>query len=425
MLASVIIVLMLFMLYHYWETIKINLMIYTIVSRGILAPQQFMWSFSDWFLDDGSGINLYRNLKAKYKRPVVDIKMFGYDIKVLTNIHFIKQLLDNSPTIFGVGKGKMALFRSFMEKNVGVSENPVWKPRRLMNEKVLHSDKPHGYNALYSKYIKKQFDEGVPQSGTDFMRMTQRLATKVIFNDVHDPNIYRVFQEANSIWSQILGGVTISDETMAPYMEYLNKNIIDPKPDSLIEIAVSSTSNTSREELIHQIPHWMFPISGLGITIARALLFIYTHPKHIEVIQKDQSFVRNIVLETLRLNNPVITSFRTLLQDYAFNSEYKYKKGDQFLILNNPILREPEFFKSPDQFVPERWTPSMEKSYYALMFNQGPQRCPGKELAITLASQNILEFLARTQYLTLTCEPSIDTHNIPQMINPFAIKFTV
>ena len=62
--------------------------------------------------------------------------------------------------------------------------------------------------------------------------------------------------------------------------------------------------------------------------------------------------MRKCILETLRLNNPVITTFRTLEEDYTFDNKYSFKKGDQFLILNNPVLREKEFYKKPNKFIP-------------------------------------------------------------------------
>ena len=76
--------------------------------------------------------------------------------------------------------------------------------------------------------------------------------------------------------------------------------------------------------------------------------------------------------------------------------KYSFKKGTQFLILNNPVLREKEYFENPNKFIPERWTPEMEQSYYAISFNQGPQRCPGKELAIYL-NKTIPQIIAVTK----------------------------
>ena len=45
-------------------------------------------------------------------------------------------------------------------------------------------------------------------------------------------------------------------------------------------------------------------------------------------------------------------------------------KNDQLLILNNPILRNKEFFKDSNKFVPERWNKEMEEDYYSISFNE-------------------------------------------------------
>ena len=133
-------------------------------------------------------------------------------------------------------------------------------------------------------------------------------------------------------------------------------------------------------------------------------------------------------METLRLNNPVVTTFRTLLVDFKFDNRYKFKKGTQFLILNNPVLREKEFFINPNKFTPDRWTPNMEKSYYSISFNQGPQKCPGKELAIFLCQSFIVRFFQLFGILEnykILKSNKINTKHIPQMINPCNIKFFI
>ena len=80
-------------------------------------------------------------------------------------------------------------------------------------------------------------------------------------------------------------------------------------------------------------------------------------------------------------------------KNYTFDNKYSFKKGEQFLILHNPVLREKEYFKEPDKFIPTRWTDEMEKSYYAISFGQGPQRCPGKELVIYISQCFIYNFV--------------------------------
>ena len=131
-------------------------------------------------------------------------------------------------------------------------------------------------------------------------------------------------------------------------------------------------------------------------------------------------YMRKCILETLRLNNPVISMFRTLEQDISFDSKNKFKKGTQFLILTNPVLRENEFFDKPNEFIPERWTSNMEDSYYSISFSQGPQKCPGKEIAIFLVSCFTYNFIKNNK-LNITnfkCNKKLDKKNILQVINP-------
>ena len=127
-------------------------------------------------------------------------------------------------------------------------------------------------------------------------------------------------------------------------------------------------------------------------------------------------------METVRLINPLISTFRTLLQDFTFEDTYSFNKGTQFLILNNPVLREKEYFEKPNQFIPERWTPEMEKSYYAISFNQGPQRCPAKELVISLCQSFLYNFFRIKKYTTVETV-KVDNDYIPQIINPCTIYF--
>ena len=66
----------------------------------------------------------------------------------------------------------------------------------------------------------------------------------------------------------------------------------------------------------------------------------------------------------------------------------------------------------------------MENSYYNLTFNQGPQKCPGKDLCIYLI-QFIFNFIRLKQIgIKQSIHSSkINTKNIPQVLNPCNIKF--
>ncbi len=444
----IIIILLLILLYMYFSNqIKFYIISKIIVLRGILAPNCFWWKISELFIKDASAVELYNRFKESYGDFALTT-MFGKKIYIVTNNNYIRTILDNSPNIFGVGELKYKFFKSFMSKNVGVSQGCPWKRRRKMNEQVLLTDKIHTYARKHDYDNKVIIEQNLSNKNelnfNDFIEFGKRMASKVVFNeDRISDDIFAIFSEANSISALNNPDFKIDQKIFNTYTAFLKKHIQNPNEHSLVKLCTQY--ETDEDEIIHQIPHFIFPIVGLyNSVIPRLLLFLCNHPrvfqKVIKEIKEPQfnntshtsiyklEYLRKCILETLRLNNPVVTTFRTLLVDFEFDQKYKFKKGTQFLILNNPVLREKEFFTNPNKFIPERWTSQMEKSYYAISFNQGPQRCPGKELAIFLCQNFIVHFFMffgiLENYKIIKCN-KINTEHMPQMINPCGIKFYI
>lgn len=406
MIFFALVLIVLASVWIYWETIKLQAMVFLIVSRGIISPNRFWWNVSETLLRDASGVEFYRQLKERHGQEVLSLNMMGEPMHIVMHEPYVKKILDGSPCPYGVGKFKYNFFKSFMSKNVGVSEGQEWVQRRKLNERVLDSE------ITYSVH----FDH-VPTHFDDFNHIGQKIAMKIVFGDTQiHPEVFQIFSDANSV-SAIFGYANL--KTKPEYEKYLKENIMDPVPGSYTAIASSLSKDV--DDIMHQIPHWIFPTVGLfNTTLPRLILFLHHHPRIKEKLDRfeDGYFLRACILETLRLNNPVVTTFRTSL--YPVELDKKYPTGTSFLILNNPILRE-SFFEHPDRFVPERWTPELEKSYYAISFNQGPQKCPGKEVAIKLISLGYREFV-RVCPSPKNVDPQIDTEKIPQMINPYSIK---
>jgi cytochrome P450 len=430
----IIIAIIIILAILFYDQIKVSLLNFLVVSRGIVTVNCDFWDISDWILKDSSGINLYKKYKKRYG-DFAPVSMFEKDMYLVTNVKYIKTILDKSPDTFGVGKLKEKFFKSFMDQNVGVSHGCPWKKRRSINEEVLGTGKLHDYHKKYlndtisvlNKYVDKdQIDF------EDFSNMGKIMVAKIVFNKNNCPkSIFEVFTKANSLSALLKNNYKITKKTYNNYIKYLKKHIQDPKHFSLVELYKHYDHDET--EIIHQIPHFIFPISGLyATTIPRLLVLLGNHPEKLDKVLMDihnakypsqMGYVRKCVLETVRLNNPVVTTFRTLSKDFSFNKKYQFKKGTQFLVLNNPVLREEEYFKNPNQFIPERWDQKMEESYYAISFNQGPQKCPGKDLVIYLCQVFIYYFMTMFRitkdniYQTI----KINKKNIPQMINPCKI----
>jgi hypothetical protein len=411
-----------------------------IVKRGIFSSNRFWYEISDIVLSDGAGIKLYNDLKLKYG-DFAPTYMFNKKIYLVTNNDYIKIILDNSPDIFTVGDLKYTFFKSIMKKNVGVSTGCPWKKRRVINESALNTDRLHKYSEKYNDDLHNELLKWEYKNNfdfEDFYKLGKKMATKIIFNtdNVHE-DVFNVFREANTTEVFSNPNFKINPDIYNNYEKTLNYYINNPNPKSLIDLCLMESSNN--EEVFYQIPHFIFPLSGLFITtLPRLLTFIFNHKKVLENVINEinqlkkntelitnkiynLTYVRQCIMETLRLINPLVTTFRSLSQDFTFDDKYSFKKNTQFLILNNPVLREEEYFEKPNLFIPERWTPKMEKSYYAISFNQGPQRCPAKELVIFLLQSFIYNFftIKNINMKTIVEINKVDINNIPQITNPY------
>ena len=441
LILSVIIIITI--IYSNYENIQVWIMNRIIVQRGILTTNYFWYKLSDIFLSDGAGIDLYNNFKRKYGSFALTY-MFNTKIYLVTNNNYIKIILDNSPNIFSVGDIKYTFFKSFMKKNVGVSTGCPWKKRRHINETALDTDTLHKYsdkynNDLYEHLIKWKNKNNYDYD--DFINLGKKMVAKIIFNtDYIHEDIFNILSEANTIEVFSNPDFKIDPKIYNNYIKTLNYYIDNPNPKSLVHLCL--TVSDDKDEILHQIPHFVFPMAGtFSSTLPRILIMIFNHKNVLnKVIQEINSlnnnnsvniyqltYVRKCIMETLRLINPLITTFRTLTQDFTFDEKYSFPKGTQFLILNNPVLREKEYFEEPDKFIPERWNPEMEKSYYAISFNQGPQRCPAKELVIFLCQSFIYNLftIKKITMNTIVEINDIDINNIPQITNPFSFYIKI
>lgn len=442
----IIILLIIFIVFN--KVIKINLLNILVVLRGIITTNCNWYKISDFLLKDSSGINLYNFYKEK--NDFTPIKMFGEKIYLVTNVKYIKIILDNSPNLFTVGKLKKKFFKSIMSKNVGVSTGCPWKQRRLINEFALNINKIPKYANIYNDNIKKiliLYDKQTKFELIDFQNIGKIIVSTIVFGTYSINNdIFKIFSEANSIKPLIYNNFKIDNNVLKNYSQILHHYINNPKKYSLIH--TMKLINDDKIELFHQIPHFIFPILGLFITtIPRLIVLLYNHQKILNKVFNEidsidcnnnlhnkiykLTFLRKCILETLRLNNPVVTTFRTLTSNFNFflneKNKYTFEKGTQFLILNNAVLRDDKFFKCPNKFIPSRWNSKNEKTYYAISFNQGPQKCPGKEFSIFLIQSFIYNFFKILQigkkYKIVTNK--LNKQYIPQAINPCTINIKI
>jgi cytochrome P450 len=412
-----------------WDTIQVNLIVIFTLQRGIISQNCFWWSLND-LLPDSTGAELYTRLKRQDR--FVKLNLLGERVYLLTDIRDIAKLLELSPDPFGPGKIKKNFFSTFIPKNVGISVGSDWKYKREYNDKVLETDRLHQYSQSFGEYIREIFTESRPKTFEEFTEATRRITSRIIFGTYdYNPILYKVFKQADSLMSARFNVNTVNEADLQEYREYMRNELENPKPNTLLSLANTHHKLLPMDSVIDQIPHWVFPIAGLfSVHLPRLMVILSNHPDELtkvkyEIREETQfrrsSYVRKCILEMFRLNNAVNSTFRGLTESFTFeNSGPTFEKGTQFVFFNNPVLRD--LFESPNQFIPSRWDAELEESHSALMFNQGNQRCPGKELVISLLTQALTTYLDLNNY-SIETNIKLDTDLIPYILNPCTITF--
>jgi hypothetical protein len=426
---TILIIILLIIFKLQWENIKVNIIVFLTLKRGIISQNCFWWKVNDYF-PDSTGLEIYLELKNQGR--FIKLNVLGKEIYLLTKIEDISQLLELSPNPFGPGILKKNFFDSFMPKNVGISINPEWKYRREYNDNVLETDKYHQYNYIFSDYIQEIYSKLRPKNFEEATELTRRLTSRIIFGTYdYNPIIYRVFKQADSIISAMFDYSQVNLNELKSFKDYLRFELENPKPNTLMFLGQKYHKMLPMDDVIDQIPHWIFPIAGLfSVHLPRLLVILSNNPEELEKVKETikemryldrDNYIRKCILELFRLNNAVNSTFRGITEPFQYNNSNQiFETGTEFVFFNNPVLRD--LFEYPNQFIPNRWNLELENSYFALMFNQGNQKCPGKELVISLLTMGLITFLKLTNY-SFTTNTKINPLFIPYLINPCTITF--
>lgn len=428
-----IILFILYLLYQKYNFyFRIQLLNLLVVKRGIVTLNCKWYNISDFMLKDASGVNLYYDIKNKVKQDFYQTNMFGHKLHLLLNPEHIKNIMENSPYDFGPGILKKKFFHSFMKKNIGIQCGCPWKKMRQAVENTLPQKKDF-YDSKIDHKIKIYLQDWKSKKVikfNDFVEISKKISGYIIFGNNNLNQVYLDYlKEVNN--TSVLWNFNSNKKFKlnTEFNNLLYQSLIQPVEGSLVHKLIKN-KELNREELKDQIPHLIFPIFSAFInTVPRILLMLSNHHKVYQKLilslqNNDDTYLKNIILEMVRLNNPVNTTFRTVNQDTKFGN-YEIKKGEQILILNNPILRNPKVFPSPNEFNPERWNSNLEQSELTISFNYGPQICPGKDLTIFMI-KSFIKNLIEIKGLNISSKiisDKINTKDISQSINPCKLEF--
>ncbi|XP_066255301.1 cytochrome P450 4d2-like [Euwallacea similis] len=136
--------------------------------------------------------------------------------------------------------------------------------------------------------------------------------------------------------------------------------------------------------------------------IASALFLLANNPKHQDLVRKEQKdiygkdrdrpttqqdlnemkYLDLVIKETLRLYPPVPVIGRRITEAIEYKGQ-KIPKNTFLTIFIYGMNHDPDYFDSPEEFVPERFLDTNLKSPYMYVpFSAGPRNCIGQRFAV-------------------------------------------
>ncbi len=394
----------------------INIICIVSIKRGILSPNKFWWSVSD-LLSDPTGVELFYKVKKSHG-SFYKTNILGNSTILVTDVSIAKVIFDNSPDVFAVGTLKWDFFKTFMPRNVGVLSGKDWRHMRSINESVLNTGRDHQYMDHFNNVITSNLEYKLPMEFLEFNDSAKNITSEIVFGVYKNDTVYNIFADVNKI---PVGQLDISESSR----ELIDHRLTNPEPNTLISLLNSHAMHMKKKDyLIDQVYHFVFPMVALiTIHVPRiiALIIAHDHVKN-KLINTSSPlpYLLKCIMEALRLNSPVISFFRK-----STKSALSFPSGTDFLILANPILRDPNVFERPDEYIPSRWTSTLMKSHYNIIFGLGPQQCPGRELSLNILQTYISAYITSMPRLKLIDESIlfIKKPRISYAINPYKIKF--
>jgi len=127
-----------------------------------------------------------------------------------------------------------------------------------------------------------------------------------------------------------------------------------------------------------------------------------------KVIQ-ELPYIEMCILETLRLQTPVGTLFRSCTTDTQIPYfDHTIRKNDRIIIPVSGIHMDERYYPNPHQFNPENFSREARQSrspYTFLGFGQGPRACIGMRFAMLESKVAMMEVLANYTFLSSDRNP--------------------
>ncbi|MEV0587133.1 cytochrome P450 [Nonomuraea sp. NPDC050310] len=382
---------------------------------------------------------------------IARVRLGPYLVHQLTGPEFIKHVLQDNVDNYRRGRFYQG-FNLFMGRGMLTTDGPEWRARRDVSQPFFQRSWLHGASGVITASVEELLERwgAAADRGEevelvdDMMWLAMGVLSRMLFGvDLRERYAELAPAVRFSLKAMILTGEvsqmlprwvpTRYRRELRRHQGVLNRVMDDVialhragggDPDDLVSALLSATdAETGRPWPDRQIRAELKTLflAGHETTGCALAWTLYSVATHDEVRRKLETelgdvlgdrapvpadlprlpYLRQVVDESLRLHPPIWVFPRDLVEDDVIGG-YHVPAGTTLLIPPYAAHRNPEVWKNPDEFDPERFCPAGPgpARYSYLPFGGGPRRCVGYAMAL-LELQFALAMIVRRFTLSL------------------------
>ncbi len=368
---------------------------------------------------------------------------------IVTGRELSEHILAQPPDVRGYVEGRTkARAMSFLAPQaLTVTHGEQWQRLRRFNEATLRADEADARMQFILDGVGRAFSGPVSDTG-DIRRCMAQAMLAVVFGSGQAPahlagDVQRLFGYVQNPGRRFLFGWSQGGRRKRLYHELRRLWRESPASGapSLIAVAkgMAHDARLTEEELIQQIPHWMFTFTGSGTDLlARTLGVVASRDEVYERVRAEaleqgstgrasaimkMEHMESCLLETCRLFPPVTRTFHVAPRGDTFNG-VPIPAGLEILHFFTASQRDLSVDATADDFRPERWMEpeSDARAIYPSLFLGGARDCPGKDL-ILFVCKAAMSILLQRGRVRSEC-PALSKDPLPLSFSESGLRFS-
>jgi cytochrome P450 len=328
---------------------------------------------------------------------------------LVTGRDLTAHILEQAPSSDGYHEGPTkARAMSFLAPQaLTICHDQQWRRLRSYNEQVLALANHPERQQAYLERVRPAF-AGPITGAADIRRGMGRAMLGIVFGTDRAPahlaeDVQVLFGYVQSPLRRMLLGRREKGRRERFYaaLEQLWQETGEAGEISLLSLGkeLSARGEYTREELLQQVPHWMFTFTGSGTDLlTRTLALVASRPRVREAVLQEISgaggldragsigrleYLEACLLETCRLFPPVTRTLHVSAQGDTFSGR-TVPAGVEVMHLFAANQRDTQADPTADNFHPERWLDPDGDAWtrYPHLFLGGARTCPGQDLVL-------------------------------------------